>query len=128
MAFDDEKQTFQSRPDVPPDEKLTAPEYNALVDDLLGRGYNDLTTVTTDYTASAQEVVLADASGGPLTVTLPSPASSASVVVKKVDSSSNAVTIATPGSETIDGDSERTLAAQYVSREITSDASDYYII
>jgi len=89
---------------------------------------HDVTTQTGDYTASENDIVLADASGAPLTVTLPAPSESVVVTVKKIDSSSNAVTIATPGSETIDGDSSRTLTAQYVSREITSDGTNYFII
>jgi hypothetical protein len=89
---------------------------------------HDVTTQTADYTAGENDIVLADASGGPLTVTLPAPDERVKVNVKKTDSSANAVTVATPGSETIDGDSSRTLTAQYVSRTITSDGTDYFII
>lgn len=128
MPWNSTKDTFRTRPEVPADEKLTSSEWNNHTTDQQNRGYNDLSTVTSNYTASPQEVVLADASDGELTVTLPTPESAASVVVKKIDSSANAVTIATPGSETIDGDSSRTVTAQYVSREITSDGTDYYII
>lgn len=128
MAWDESKSTFQQRPDVPGDEKLTADEWNAHTTDQANRGYTSLTTVTADYTASPQEAVLVDASGGPVTVTLPAPESAAANVVKKIDASSNAVTIATPGSETIDGDSERTVTAQYVSRELMSDGSNYFVI
>lgn len=128
MAWNDTKDTFQDRPDVPDNEKLTSSEWNNHVTDQENRGYTSLATVTADYTASAQEAVLVDASGGPVTVTLPAPESAAANVVKKIDASSNAVTIATPGSETIDGDSERTVTAQYVSRELMSDGSDYFVI
>lgn len=128
MPWDETKDTFRTRPSVPADEKLTSSEWNTHVTDQTARGYNDITTLTADATASAQEIVLVDASGGPVTVTLPTPEAAASVIVKKIDSSGNAVTIATPGTETIDGDTERTLTAQYVSREITSDGSNYYII
>lgn len=89
---------------------------------------HDVAVQTGNYTAAENDIVLADASGGPLTVTLPAPDEAIMVTVKKIDSSANAVTIATPGSETIDGDSERTVSAQYVSREIISDGVDYYII
>lgn len=128
MTWDSTKSTFQARPDVPAGEKLTSTEWNNHVTDQQNRGYTDLTTQTADYTASPQEVVLVDASGGAITITLPSPESAASVVVKKIDSSGNAVTISTPGSETIDGDASRTLSAQYVSREIMSDGTNYYIL
>jgi len=128
MTWNGTKRTFQDRPDVPANEKLTAQEWNAMVSDQENRGYNDIVTATEDYLASTQEVVLVDASGGAVAVTLPSPESAASVIVKKTDSSGNDVTISTPGSETIDGDSSRTLSAQYVSREIMSDGTNYFII
>lgn len=96
------------------------------VTDTIGDSYI-LTTVTSDYTASDNEIVLADASGGALTVTLPGPESDVRSVVKKIDASNN-VTVATPGSETIDGQSSLTLSSQYTSREITSDGTNYFII
>lgn len=119
MAWDDDKAT---------NDELTSDEWDAHVTDQKNRGYNSLSSVTADHTASAQEIVLADASGGNLTVTLPSPESAASVIVKRTDSSANTVTVATPGSETIDGDSSRTIDSQWVSREITSDGSNYFIV
>lgn len=93
-----------------------------------GGAYRTVTSITADHTAETAEVVLADASGGAVTVTLPGPAAADLVTVKKTDSSANGVTIATPNSETIDGDASRTLTSQYVAREITSDGTDYYII
>jgi len=128
MSWDDEKENFETRPNIGANSKLPATEWNAHVNDQKNRGYASLTTVTADYTASPQEAVLVDASGGPVTVTLPAPESAAANVVKKIDASSNAVTIATPGTETIDGDSERTMTAQYVSRELMSDGSNYFVI
>jgi hypothetical protein len=89
---------------------------------------HSVTTETGAYTANENDVVLADASGGAFTVTLPSPSTDIAVTVKKIDGTSNAVTIATPGSETIDGSSDRTLTGQYVSRTVISDGSEYYII
>ena len=86
-----------------------------------------MTTVTSDYTASHGEVVLADSSGGAITVTLPVPNNTTTVTVKKVDSSGNAVNIATSGSETIDGNSSLSVTNQYTSREVVSDSSDYFI-
>jgi len=128
MAWDDIKSTLESRPDVPDDKKLTAAEWNAMTADQQARGYDTVATVTADHTAVTQSLVLADASGGPVTVTLPGPTSATVVTVKKIDSSANAVTIATPGSETIDGDSNRTLTAQWVAREVASDGTNYYLI
>ena len=85
--------------------------------------------MTANHTADPQQIVLADASGGALTVTLPAPEAAAAVTVKKTDSTSNAVTVARPGSESIDGDAaDRTITGEDVAREFTSDGSDYFII
>jgi hypothetical protein len=107
--------------------EITSTEWNNHVTDQENRGYNDLQTVTSDTTASPQEIILADASSAALTVTLPSPESAATVVVKKIDAS-NTVTIATPGSETIDGSSSVTLSNQYDVEEITSDGTNYFLL
>lgn len=86
------------------------------------------TTQTSNYTASNYDIVLADASSGNITITLPSPASDLTVIIKKIDSSSNSVTIATPGSETIDGDNSRSITSQYTSRTVASDGTNYFLI
>jgi len=90
--------------------------------------YDSVTTVTANHTASDNEVVLGDASGGAITVTLPSATSAVVAVIKKIDSSTNAVTIATPNTETIDGQSSIDITNQYASRTITSDGTNYFIL
>jgi hypothetical protein len=127
MAWDDTKQTNQVQSDVPADEQITSSEWNTHVDDQKARGYNTIASVTSDYTASVQELVLVDASSSPVTVTLPT-ATEVAVVTIKVTDASNDVTIATPQSETIDGSNSLTISSQYVAREIASDGTDYYII
>jgi len=82
--------------------------------------------VTTDTTADQIQTLLVDASGGPVTITLPAPDSNVRVEVKKTDASANAVTVATPNSETIDGQSSLTLSAQYTARTIASDGANYF--
>jgi len=84
-------------------------------------------SISSNTTASAQNVLLADASGSALTVTLPSPSTDVDVTVKKTDSSGNAVTIATPGGQTIDGQSSIGITAQYASRTVVSDGNNYFI-
>ena len=79
-------------------------------------------------TAPNHSNMLADASSGPVTVELPPPATNVHVTVKKTDASAHAVTIATPGVQTIDGQADRTVETQYVSLTIGSDGTDYYII
>lgn len=85
-------------------------------------------TKTAAYTAANYEAVLGDASAGAFSVTLPAPATGLKVVVKKIDGTANGVTIATPGTETIDGDASRTISKQWVSRTIVSDGANYFIV
>lgn len=71
-------------------------------------------TKTTTYTAVAGEWIEADATSGGFTVTLPAaPAAGALVAVKKIDASSNTVTIAPSGGGTIDGDANATTATRW---------------
>lgn len=84
--------------------------------------------VTTATTARLVDGILADASSGTFDITLPAPSTDMEVTVKKVDSSSNAVGVATPNAETIDGQSRLDMTKQYASRTIVSDGTNYYII
>lgn len=99
---------------------------NTLIDDDLESQLYQTVTKTSDYTVNPGEFVLADASSSAITITLPAAATDTFVTVKKTDST-NDVTIATPGSETIDGQSSIILSTQYASREIGSDGSNYFI-
>jgi len=119
MAWFDDKATG---------DEITSNEWDNHVVDQENRGYNDLRTVTSNTTANPQEVLLADSSGGNLTITLPSPESAAVVTIKKISGSGNTVTVATPGSETIDGSSSLSISAEDVARELISDGSNYFII
>jgi len=83
--------------------------------------------VSTNYTASTNEFVLADASTGAITIALPSPAANARVAVKKVDSSANNVTV-DAGTANIDGDTTFTLETQYESYEFYCDGTGWYIL
>lgn len=85
-------------------------------------------SVTADTTLNEVDIALVDASGGAVTVTLPAPSTDIRANIKKTDSSNNTVTIATPNAETIDGESNRTIDAQYISRTIVSDGNNYFIV
>lgn len=85
---------------------------------LSGGGGNGLpstvSTKTADYTAVTGDFVQVNAASGGVTITLPSsPSTGALVAVKKVDSTSNTVTIAPPGGGTIDGDANATTTTQW---------------
>uniref|UniRef100_A0A7V3ZTT4 Uncharacterized protein n=1 Tax=candidate division WOR-3 bacterium TaxID=2052148 RepID=A0A7V3ZTT4_UNCW3 len=84
-------------------------------------------TVNMDYTATDSDyMILVDASGGVRTITLPVVAGRV-YVVKKIDSSVNAVYVI-PASGTIDGASSHTLLSQWKCISVICDGTDYYII
>ena len=84
-------------------------------------------TVTSNYIANYGDIVLVDASGGAVTVTLPSPKANAIINVKKIDSSSNVITIDGNGAN-IDGQASIQITTQYESYTLVSDGSNWWII
>ena len=73
------------------------------------------TAKTANYTATTfDEVILADATSGTITVSLPTAAGRTDpITVKKIDSSANPVTVDASGSQTIDGQLIKRLDAQW---------------
>jgi len=86
-----------------------------------------LKKVSSDYSASSNEFVLADASAGAITISLPSPSANARVAVKKIDSSTNEVVV-DAGTSKIDGATTKTLKTQYEAYEFYCDGSEWYIL
>jgi hypothetical protein len=88
-------------------------------------------SITGDITLTVNsQVVLADASSGVITVTLP-PAAQVprkEFHIKKTDASVNKVTITPSGSDTIDTGTSYDITTQYTSRRIYSDGSNWWII
>lgn len=88
-------------------------------------------TVTAAYTAQRHDhTILVDATSAAVTVTLP-PAELVKgkvLVVKKIDSSVNAVTIDGYSSETIDGATTMALSTQWNSTMIQSNATAWYVL
>jgi hypothetical protein len=91
---------------------------------ILGLGIRTVTAG--DYSSNGTNTVLADASGGAVTYTLPL-ANTLVAVIKKIDSSANTVTVL-PTSGAIDGASSKVLFSQYQSVTIICDGSNYFII
>ena len=88
-------------------------------------------TVTAAYRAQGTDYTIrVDASAGAVTVSLPEAAALRGkvLVVKKVDSSANAVTIDPAGSETIDGASTVSISTQYHSYVIQSSGSSWDVL
>lgn len=79
-------------------------------------------TILTSYTAAQSDnVILADATAGAITVTLPPAVNKNMFRVVKIDSSGNAVTIVPNGTDTIGGGASLALAAQGDGTQISSD-------
>jgi len=73
-------------------------------------------------------LVKCDTSGGAITVTLPSSMPTGKVfVIKQAGHATNAVTIATEGSETIDGETSISLASAYGAANLMFDGSNYLV-
>lgn len=86
---------------------------------------------TSAYTVEADVwVVLVDATGGAVTITLPlsSVWRGREIIVIKVDSSANAVTVAISGSDVINGAASHSLATQYTkARYVADGTTNWYI-
>ena len=86
-------------------------------------------TVTVDTTLGANHhVVLVNASDGNRTITLPNATTckGRQYIIKKIDSSSNTVTISAQSEQTIDGQSSVDITEQYGIVRVVSDGSNWY--
>ncbi len=110
-------------------EELMRDGLERLALDLFGHKTHNLLTLTSTTTLSedVNTTVLADASGGLMTITLPSVADMVgkTVVVKKTDSSGNTVTVSSTSN--IDGNASYSLTAQNQVVKVISDGSTYWI-
>jgi len=74
-------------------------------------------------------IVLVDASVDAITIELPDAATCTGrqYIIKKIDSSSNAVTISAQSGQTIDGQSSMSITTQYGIVRVVSDGSNWYV-
>jgi hypothetical protein len=89
-----------------------------------------VTAVTTLDIKDNKKLVNADASTGTFDINLPSAVVVGKgwwVTIKKVDSSTNNVSVKAPGSQTIDGASTIPISTQYFALTVKSDGINYYI-
>ena len=101
----------------------TKTEYDAY----MTRAQYNVVTKTSDYTASGGDCVLVDASSGDVTITLPEPSKATQVNIKKIDQSTNIVTVV-PNGGNIDGKASKEISTQYESYLFISDGTNWYII
>lgn len=90
-----------------------------------------VTSVSSDTTlTSAHAVVLVDASGAARTITLPAASglSGRVYIVKKIDSSSNRVTVDGNASETIDDLADLVLKHQYDCVMLVCDGTEWWVV
>jgi hypothetical protein len=83
---------------------------------------------TTAYLASRNDVVLADATGGVINVTLPPPAFGITVTVKRLNAGANVVNVLPNGTELIDNAASDNITSQYVSFTYISDGTNWWVI
>jgi len=85
---------------------------------------------SSDTVLATDAILLADATSGAVTLTLPAASAVSGRVYnfKKIDSSSNNVTIARDGSDTIDGATSFVLDSQYEAITLVSNGSNWFII
>jgi len=88
------------------------------------------TTITSNHTAGHEASIIANATSGNITITLPACAGclDREYHVLKKDSSSNTVTIDGAGSETINGATTHVLSSQYDSVTIKCDGTEWFIL
>jgi len=89
-----------------------------------------LLKITGNVTASLEFIIVADATDGAITVTLPKASDQIAkvFVIKKIDASVNAVTIDGDGTETIDGAATLALLNQFDAVTIASDGTEWWKI
>jgi len=140
-SIDTNDDTVSTRPNDAPSinaRQIQSQKYEAddgtvydLQSDIVGQSARSTVTTTGNYTASNYERVLADASSGSVTVTLPQSSTYLSVVVKKIDTSSNSVVVEGPSG---DIDRSASLSLDWSTEgigeavKITGDGSNYWVI
>jgi len=90
-----------------------------------------VTKITANVTLdNTYHVVLADAQNGAITITLPNASTCAGrqYIIKKIDSTLNAVTVIPLSGQTIDGQSSISITIQNDLKRIISDGTNWYII
>ena len=103
---------------------------SALTSTFRGSRHTISKLVTANYTIDdLTEVTNVDATSGPITITLPLISANVGrlVTVRKIDSTGNAVTVQTSGSDLFQGVSSTILGSQWDVLSIDNDGSDWYV-
>lgn len=92
-----------------------------------GSGFN-VTAQNGDYTASASDFVIGDATAAGFTVTLPVASNGAEVSVKKIDATGNAIIVMPQGGVQIDDQVTVVVNSRWQSQDFISDGTKWYRI
>lgn len=96
-----------------------------------GENRNIVTTTSATYNAtSANRTILCNAASNAITVNLPAAASNNELTldIKKIDSSSNKVTIDANSTEVIDGTTTKTISTQWTSYTVKCNGTAWYVL
>jgi hypothetical protein len=93
-------------------------------------GVLSIATKTANHTTSGDEVVLCDSTTGGFSVFLPDALAAINkiVIVKKISSDGNFITVDPTGNQTIDGELTKIIQFQWDSMTITSDGTAWFIL
>lgn len=107
----------------------TPPTWVTHAADLDAHTFN-IVSVAADYLATEKSIILVDASGGNITISLPAAIGSIGRLycIKKIDSSSNLVIVDGNNVETIDGNLTVSITTQFASLAIVCNGSSWSII
>lgn len=96
----------------------------------IGLKVKSITDLDSPYTANEEVVILADATNGNITITMPPVSTSVNIsyYIKKKDGSTNTITIDGDSSETIDGEDSQTLKNRNECITLVCDNTGWYII
>lgn len=83
---------------------------------------------TTDCTAATGDIIIADASGGLITVTLPPLSAGLTVTIKRTNGAGSNVKVEPDAGGTIDGAGSLTMTVQYESATLVCDGSNWWVI
>ena len=118
------------------DDQLSDYYTKSQIDDLIAAIEQDesvwnLTSTSSDYTPNNEiEVILVNASGGDVTITLPeaSEYEGKFYYIKKTDASDNSVILDGTEAETIDGELTVEITIQYMCLQVVCDGTNWWII
>ncbi len=113
------------------DADLMATDDDLQVDGILTRARKPIVAKSGAYTITIDdEVIIADASGGSFTITLPTAVgiSGKTYWIKKIDATANIVTVDGNGAQTIDDGLTAVIGTQYEAITVVSDGTEWWVI